>query len=64
MDVEDEVVGAAVGVGDAGEDGGGAARDKGRGARVAVACRVVRSVSLIGERGKSATYRGEGSSGS
>ena len=37
MDVEDEVVGAAVWVGDAGEDGSGAAGDKGRGAGVAVA---------------------------
>ena len=37
MDVEDQVVGAAVGVGDAGEDGGGAPRDEGRGAGVAVA---------------------------
>ena len=37
MHVEDEVVGAAVEVGDAGEDGSGAARNEGRGASVAVA---------------------------
>lgn len=35
--VEDEVVGAAVEVGDASEDGGGATGNEGRGAREAVA---------------------------
>ena len=35
--VEDEIVGAAVEVGDAGENGGGAARYEGGGAGVAVA---------------------------
>ena len=36
MDVEDEVVGTAVGVGNASEDGSGTAGDEGRGACVTI----------------------------
>lgn len=46
MHVEDEVVGAAVKVGDAGEDGGGATGYEGRGAGIAVAL-MIKSIGHI-----------------
>ena len=64
MDVEDEIVGAAVRVGDACEDGGGAAGDEGRGARVAIACGGKSQIVWGQEGERKGTYQEGGSSGS